>query len=421
MSGGVRQTFFLMNPALLSESVWAELLGGGARPEVEFGPLRAALDRLRACPSPGGAAADESRRELADLFARHSEEPALRRDWERLVASGGFRPGALCRVEDVAARIRAGARLLLAGERALLARLPPGDWIGGTIPYFMTPDGGCMSTEWLCVTELPECAFEVSTRVHGLEELEGVYAEDEDVVGVLILPHGSAVHESFALNAPEYRGFAGRPLLGWVAGVRLDRVGVERPACFCGGPEPLEDRAVELRFRLPGRMRARIELMNLFEQGDGEVLCFPDTGMVAREVVAGGARRVLADYLVEAGIDVRLPLVTEWRGTWVNVSVKRVDRERGEVEFYAPVRAGAEYRWARPMADYTRAFEARAGDLSREGVVFSCNCILNYIYSGLEGRGQGLPPGPMAFGEIGYQLLNQTWVSLVVEERRGGG
>ena len=48
---------------------------------------------------------------------------------------------------------------------------------------------------------------------------------------------------------------------------------------------------------------------------------------------------------------------------------------------------------------------------------FSCNCILNYLYSELEGKKTGGITGPITFGEIAYQLLNQTMVYLTIEDR----
>ena len=45
---------------------------------------------------------------------------------------------------------------------------------------------------------------------------------------------------------------------------------------------------------------------------------------------------------------------------------------------------------------------------------FSCNCVLNYLYAGLEGKKTGEFNGPATFGEIAYQLLNQTLVYLTI-------
>jgi hypothetical protein len=48
-------------------------------------------------------------------------------------------------------------------------------------------------------------------------------------------------------------------------------------------------------------------------------------------------------------------------------------------------------------------------------VTFSCNCILNFLFGGLEGQKIGNLQGPVTFGEIGYQLLNQTLVVLRIQ------
>jgi len=40
---------------------------------------------------------------------------------------------------------------------------------------------------------------------------------------------------------------------------------------------------------------------------------------------------------------------------------------------------------------------------------------LNYLYSGLEGKKTGNVTGPITFGEVAYQLLNQTMVYMTIE------
>ena len=40
-------------------------------------------------------------------------------------------------VEEAAAIIKEGKLLMLAGDHSVMQSLPKGNWIGGTIPYFM--------------------------------------------------------------------------------------------------------------------------------------------------------------------------------------------------------------------------------------------------------------------------------------------
>jgi hypothetical protein len=98
----------------------------------------------------------------------------------------------------------------------------------------------------------------------------------------------------------------------------------------------------------------------------------------------------------------------------VNVSFQRINEKEKTVDLYAPVFKSVEYKIAAPVSDYVREFSSM---LSRAGIspLFSCNCILNFLYSELEGKKTGNFTGPITFGEIAYQLLNQTLVYLEIK------
>jgi hypothetical protein len=82
---------------------------------------------------------------------------------------------------------------------------------------------------------------------------------------------------------------------------------------------------------------------------------------------------------------------------------------------YAPVFPGVDYRFAKPVGDYSSAFgQAIASGEQQPG--FACNCILNYLYGQLEGKKTGDITGPITFGEIAHQLLNQTMVRLYLRD-----
>ncbi len=408
-----------MNADLLSSSTWEMLATGRDCPEFEFLPLRTTLDNLRQRLQSHAATRADLRCELAEFFDRYRDEPVAQRDWQRILNVGGVMQGTLCSVEQVAEKIRGGAALVLAGEEALLSQLPKGNWIGGTIPYFMTVAGGCLCTDRIFVTELPDYVTDVQTSTYAAADLNRIYERHHgNMVSLIILPYGSAVHIEFALNAPNYPGFATHPLIGWVAGMRLDVTGPSVPACFGGSGVALPERAVELRFQLPPNRHARIDVINLFEQGVGDSLRFPKGGLTVKDVLVNGAPRVLSDYLKETGWDPRLPLVADYCNTMVNVGIKQVRADTGEVEFFGPVWPELDYRQALPVTDYVRGFENRLAQISGGEIIFACNCVLNYLYSNLEGRRTGLIVGPMTFGEVAYQLLNQTLVYLAIEERR---
>ena len=124
----------------------------------------------------------------------------------------------------------------------------------------------------------------------------------------------------------------------------------------------------------------------------------------------------LASYIADRKIDTQLPLVADYNGAMINVSIQSVDAADGKVSFYAPVFKGIEYRFAKPVPDYAGVFAEGVHDKHASRVAFSCNCILNYAYADLEGKKTGSFVGPVTFGEVAYMLLNQTLAYLTIEK-----
>ena len=58
-------------------------------------------------------------------------------------------------IPEVQSAVAAGESLFLAGSREALSQLPAGNWIGGTIPYFMTEQGGLLAEDRIFVTRVP--------------------------------------------------------------------------------------------------------------------------------------------------------------------------------------------------------------------------------------------------------------------------
>lgn len=326
-------------------------------------------------------------------------------------------PGTLKTVSETAAMINEGRRLLLAGDEAALAQLPAGSWIAGTIPYFMGPEGGVVDRDHVFVDVLPDVVVDANLCSYGADELDRIPADGfENGFSVVVLPAGSQAHLRYAAQAPEFTGLFERPVVGWVSGVHLDDLGATSAKVFTGSGEAVAtDRAAVLHAELPEGVLASVDIVNLFTQGSGPTLSFDATGFEQDKVRVDGVVRPFADYLHEIGHDPRLPLVADYFGAMVNVSIQAVPDDAGPVALYAPVFDGVEYRLAAPVPDYVAEFGSRlpSGSVSP---AFSCNCILNFLYGGLEGRKTGDITGPITFGEIAYQLLNQTLVYLVIHD-----
>jgi hypothetical protein len=166
---------------------------------------------------------------------------------------------------------------------------------------------------------------------------------------------------------------------------------------------------------LAPEQHATVDIVNLFSKGEGDRIKFAEKGFSAKTALVNDKKVDFAEYLTARAADTKLPLVADYHGAMVNVSFQSVDPKNGGVKFYAPVFPGIEYRIAAPVDDYVGSFAGRFGADGPE-LTFSCNCILNYVYAGLEGRSIGRLAGPMTFGEIAYMLLNQTAVYLTVEK-----
>lgn len=321
----------------------------------------------------------------------------------------------LTNANEIARRIRSGESLLLAAEEEILLSLPAGNWIGGTIPYFMGEKGGTISREAIFATPVPPEVVSTEIVIHDEESLEGICREaPENGFTFLVIPATSPVHLAFAHKAPDYPEMFMKPLLGWISGVHLDDLGKKSPKVVDGRTVvAYPDRAVAMHATLPDGKRAQIGIVNLFRQGDGDAITFPEGGFTVKECAVGGERVNFASWLAKTGIDTRLPLVADYNGAMVNVSFQSVGQPGGEVALYAPVFANVDYRIAAPVPDYVGSFaEALPKGLQAR---FSCNCILNFLYSELEGKVTQGMSGPITFGEIAYQLLNQTLVYLTIE------
>jgi len=323
-------------------------------------------------------------------------------------------------ISDVKQMIEAGRKLLLAGEEEALHQLPKGDWIAGTIPYFISGDqGGMVSRELICTTDITDSVTSIEIVAYDQNSLARVYTEGpKHGFSFIVIPAMSKTHLSFALNAPNYKDFGIRPLIGWIAGVHLSDLGKKKPKVINGiTGDVLEEGALVLQAQLPEGKVAEIGIVNLFEQGAGDVLTFTTDDFSASDVMVNGEKRNFAAYIVKNKLDTKLPLVADYYGAMVNISFQDVDEVEGLVKFYAPVFSGIRYKHAKPVIDYVKEFNNRLSkecSIESARVVFSCNCILNYLYSELEGKKTDPFTGPITFGEIAYQLLNQTLVYLEI-------
>ncbi|GAA6133906.1 hypothetical protein NBRC116188_06950 [Oceaniserpentilla sp. 4NH20-0058] len=314
-------------------------------------------------------------------------------------------------------RIESGEFLIIAADESLLAQLPSGNWIGGSIPYFMGDNGGLVSKEHIFVNAIEGLSGDSQPRItpYDAKSISRI-AQDAPDNGftVAIIPAGTDVHSEYAQNAPSYQNMFFSPLIGWIAGVHLDEVESSKAKTIFGpGAMAMEDKAVAMHVSLPTNQLANIHIVNLFEQGNGPKIRFTETGFNVKTCTVDGVETNLADYISQNNVDTRLPLVADYNGINVNVSIQSINGDN--IALYAPVFADIEYQFATPVPDYVSSFNQAMSGEATDKSEFGVNCILNFLYSELEGKQTGKLTGPITFGEIAYQLLNQTLVYMSID------
>ena len=321
-------------------------------------------------------------------------------------------------LEETKDLISQGKLLLIAGVEELLSQLPEGNWIGGTIPYFMDQEGGKFSKEVLFVDVLPANCKPREIKFYNKETL-GMIPKDYPTNGAsfVIVPGLSKLHQEFANSVGALKGIFNRPLIGWISGVDLDDLGKVTPKVFSGiHGESSEEKLIIMHVDLDDDYYAEVDIINLFEPGNGDEIRFVADGFQVKEAYINGELQNFSKYLKENEIDTQLPLVANYSGAMINTSFQVVDHEKEEVYLYAPVFEGIIYKIASPLKNYEEDFKAVA-ESKATNPIFSCNCILNYLYAGLEGKKTAGFVGPITFGEIAYVLLNQTMVFLEFKKR----
>ncbi|MDR2569384.1 MAG: hypothetical protein LBD23_03670 [Oscillospiraceae bacterium] len=315
--------------------------------------------------------------------------------------------------EKTSELINNGNLLHIAGAESLLKKLPKGKWIGGSTEYFMASVGGIITNELLFITELSYENFTIKSYTD--KEINRIAEEAYDSgFTILIVPFDSAVHREYAQNAAGYKSMFIKNIAGWVSGTNLDAPN-QVPIVVNGETgESFTDNAIALHLEVPAEKTVQINMINIFEQDKTTpIIEFIKEGFSAEKCLINGKEISFAEYITRSGINTKLPIIGDYSGNGINISIKAI--ENGIVYFYAPVFPNIKYRIAKNISDYALEFNRCIARYSGKNVVFSNNCILNFLYGGLKGKKFNAFSGPITFGEIAYQLVNQTLVYICVE------
>lgn len=321
-------------------------------------------------------------------------------------------------IEETSRLIKEGQKLFLAGNEDVLKNLPRGDWIAGTIPYFMTEEGGVINENMIHVTQLPSQINKAKIIEYSEEELYKIpnnyFANG---VSFIIIPAFSKTHFTYAKNCSQWSGVFNQPLVGWISGYNLNGK-IHDTKVMSGNSNVFrENSAVVMHACLDDAYISQTNIINLFTQGNGDEISFKDSGFEINDAIINGKKVCFSDYLLNNKIDLKLPLVADYMGAKVNVSFMENNTEKKIVKFYAPVFPGVVYKIAQPIGKYEEEFTKAINKIEIVNPIFSCNCVLNFLYADLEGKKIGSISCPMTFGEIAYMLLNQTFVYTTIEKK----
>ncbi len=325
--------------------------------------------------------------------------------------------GKLYKIEEVIQFIEQGKILSLAGDERVLSKLPKGNWIAGTIPYFMNVDKGMFNQKMIFVNELSSFEHNYKIKTYDDNTIDQLTKDSySNGYTMLIIPPFTKIHEKFALKAQNMPDIYNNPVIGWIAGMDLNSS--DKAGTLNGREDQIyRDKAVAIHVKLPENKLARLEIVNIFSPGNNsdEIQFFSD-GFTCSDCLINGEKRSLASFIKENNIDIKSPIISDYSGALINVSFKEVNVENNEVSFYAPVFKDKVYKFSNSIDNYIDRFEMTVPVIN-EPVEFSCNCILNYLYGNLENKRLKGFAGPITFGEIGYQLLNQTLTYLLIEDQ----
>ena len=321
--------------------------------------------------------------------------------------------------QEVIDFINAGKVMLLTGSDKALADLPKGNWIGGTSYYFVDTIGTA-GDDKIFVDDYTLVTQNCKTAVYDETNIQDIAKNGfKNGFVVVVLPIDSPVYYTFANKALEYDSMFDNPVVGFVAATKMEDYGKKSPKTVSGIDGILSDqKAVVLYVELPEFLAARAEIENFDTiDEDTPTIVFPKNGFVQSECTINGKQANIADYF-ENTIKPRLggytQMITSQNGALINRDVKIVDPKKGEVTFFSPVAAGDEYHLVKNGADYIGMFNNSLG--AKRSDVLTCFSCVSYYFGGKFEDRNVCVNGIYAFGEIGYQLLNKTIVTLEIDK-----
>ncbi|MCR5453699.1 MAG: hypothetical protein K6F33_01770 [Bacteroidales bacterium] len=325
--------------------------------------------------------------------------------------------------QEVVELIKADHVMLLSGSDKALTGLPKGKWIAGTTPYFMD-EVGKVDEENIFVDDFTDIAKDAKVEVFDTASIHEIATKGyNNGFIVMTMPIDTEIYFEFSNKSLEYEGIYNNPLVGFVACCNFNDYGnFGSLKTFVGAGnygQLFRNKAAALYVELPENMTARAEIINLdtIDHSTPKVV-FPKTSFVQSDCTIDGKPGNIAEYM-ENYVKPRMggksytQMITSQNGALINRDPKVVDVQKGTTSFFSPAYAGDEYYLVKPGNDYLTMFNNALEAKSNVAACFSC---ISYFFGGnFEGK-TITKNGCYAFGEIAYQLLNKTIVTLEIDK-----
>jgi len=312
--------------------------------------------------------------------------------------------------------ITEGRTLIVAADGPILKTLPKGNWIGGSIPYFMTEEGGALNREQVFVTDLTTEIQDFSIKAYGAQELEQMLDDrPENGFSYLLMPAFQEVQANYALQISQNPKLFDVPTLGWVTGIVWGEAA--QPLVVNGQDGAVyTDQLLALHAQLAAEQYAELSIVNIYEQNDGPKIQFLEDGYQVEDCLIDGEKQNFLSYLQEHQIDMDYPLVGDFGGAQLNTSIYQAEEAATAVSFASPVFQSQIYRFAKTIENRQAAFKAKLPPKT-ETTLVAYNCVANFMQLGGEENYTAGYHYPFTFGEIAYLVLNQTMVILDIKKQ----
>lgn len=316
--------------------------------------------------------------------------------------------------EEVTKFIQQGKVMLLAGSPEALTGLPNGKWIAGSSVYFIDKVG-LVDEKRIFVYDFSDIALDVTMEVFDETNIKNIALKSyETGFTIVTIPMDTPVLETFSKNSLSYTGIFAYPVVGFVSGVKLENIGSEKPVVASGiDSKLLYNKAAVMHVKLSNDYFVHSEILNFDEINPSSPdIVFPKTSFVQGDCLIDGKPGNIAKLFSTLPVECQ-KLIQNQCGALINREPVSVNTLKNEVAFFAPVSGDEVYNYGRKQKKYVEGFNA--GLSVKNNVILCLSCIIYYLHGEFEGKDFSYNC-VITYGEISYQLLNKTVVTLEIDK-----